>query len=136
MKKANFEVVGNPEAMKHLDNKAIAFIKSRKAEHKIHAMAAEMSEMAKELNVELTDVIVEDMASDDIDRAIIIEFCQTLDKTDAVMVFVSNIFAFTYDSDDLLKFIDTLVNRSVIIIDMRNHHTWVPDFPDDSESDE
>ena len=136
MKKTNFEVVDNPEAMKHLDDKAIAFIKSRKAEHKIHAMAAEMIQMAKELDVELTDVIVDDMASDDIDRAIITEFCQTLDKTDAVMVFVSNIFAFTYDPDDLLKFIDTLMNRPVIIIDMRNHHTWVPDFPDDSESGE
>lgn len=134
MKKTNFEVVSTPEAMNHLDDKAIVFIKSRNTEHKNHAMAAEMIEMAKELDVELTGIILDDMSSDDIDRAIITEFCRILDKTDAVMVFVSNIFAFTYDPDNLLKFMDNLMNHPVIIVDVGNHHTWVPDFLDDSES--
>ncbi len=110
MKKTNFEVVDNSEAMKHLDNKAIAFNKSRKAEHKIHAMAAEIIQMAKELDVELTNVIVDDMAGDDVNRAIIIEFCQILNKTDVVMVFLSNIFTFIYALDDLLQFILTWMN--------------------------
>ena len=58
-------------AVKNNDNfKAVAFIKSRKADHKIHAMAAEMIDMAEQLDIVITDVIVDESANDDIDRAV------------------------------------------------------------------
>lgn len=52
------------------------------------------------------------------------------------MVFVSNILHSPVLKMSYLKFIDTLMNRPVIIVDMRNHHIWVLGFPDDCESDE
>lgn len=136
MKKTEFRVMDNKDVTPQFDGKAIAFIKSRKADHKIHAMAADMIEMALSRNIELTDVIVDDGVDEDIDRGVISDFCQTLDETEAVMVFVNNIFAFTTDPDDLFKFIDMLMNRPVLLVDMEYHHTWAPECPDDSESDE
>lgn len=136
MKKTDFRVMDNKDVTAQFDGKAIAFIKSRKADHKIHAMAAEMIEMALALDVELTDVIVDGSADNDIDRGVITDFCQTLDETDAVMVFVNNIFSFTSDPDDLLKFVDTLMNKPVLIVDMEHHLTWSPEVPDDSKSNE
>lgn len=136
MKKTDFRVMDNRDVVAQFDGKAIAFIKSRKADHKIHAMATEMIEMALDLDVELTDVIVDGSANDDIDRRVITEFCQTLDGTEAVMVFVNNIFSFTTDPDDLFKFIDTLMNKPVLIVDMEHHLTLSPEVPNDSESND
>lgn len=136
MKKTDFRVMDNRDVVAQFDGKAIAFIKSRKADHKIHAMATEMIEMALDLDVELTDVIVDGSANDDIDRRVITDFCQTLDETEAVMVFVNNIFSFTTDPDDLFKFIDTLMNKPVLIVDMEHHFTLSPEVPDDSESND
>ena len=76
MKKTDFRVMDNRDVVAQFDGKAIAFIKSRKADHKIHAMATEMIEMALDLDVELTDVIVDGSANDDIDRRVITDFCQ------------------------------------------------------------
>lgn len=136
MKKTDFRVMDNRDVVAPFDGKAIAFIKSRKADHKIHAMATEMIEMALTLDVELTDVIVDGSANDDIDRRVITDFCQTLDGTEAVMVFVNNIFSFTTDPDDLFKFIDTLMNKPVLIVDMEHHLTLSLEVPDDSESND
>lgn len=136
MKKTDFRVMDNRDVVAQFDGKAIAFIKSRKADHKIHAMATEMIEMALDLDVELTDVIVDGSANDDIDRRVITDFCQTLDGTEAVMVFVNNIFSFTTDPDDLFKFIDTLMNKPVLIVDMEHNLTLSPEVPNDSESND
>lgn len=136
MKRTDFKIMENKDVAPQFEGKAIAFIKSRKAEYKIHAMAAEMIEMALAVGVELTDVIVDGGADEDIDRGSITDFCQTLDKSGAVVVFVDNIFSFTTDSDDLFKFIDTLMNRPVLLVDMEHNHTWAPECTDDSESDE
>ena len=136
MKKTDFRVMNNEDVEVKFDGKAIAFIKSRKADHKIHAMAEEMIKMALAIGIELTDVIVDGGAADDIDRRSIADFCQTLDKTGAVVVFADNIFSFTSDPDDLFKFIDTLLIRPVLLVDMEHNHTWALECPDDSESDE
>jgi len=136
MKKTDFRVMNNQDVELEFDGKAIAFIKSCKADHKIHAMAEEMIKMALAIGIELTDVIVDGGANEDIDRGSITDFCQTLDKTGAVVVFVDNIFSFTTEPDDLFKFIDTLMNRPVLLVDMEHNHTWAPECQDDSESDE
>ena len=136
MKKTDFRVMNNQDVELEFDGKAIAFIKSRKADHKIHAMAEEMIKMALAIGIELTDVIVDGGANEDIDRGSITDFCQTLDKTGAVVVFVDNIFSFTTEPDDLFKFIGILMNRPVLLVDMEHNHTWAPECPDDSESDE
>lgn len=81
MKKTDFRVMNNKDVEVEFDGKAIAFIKSRKADHKIHAMAEEMIKMALAIGIELTDVIVDGGADEDIDRRSITDFCQTLDKT-------------------------------------------------------
>ena len=135
MKKTDFRIMDNKDVASQFDGKAIAFIRSRKADHKIHAMAAEMIAMALAVGIELTDVIVDGGADDDIDRRIISDFCQTLDETEAVMVVVNNIFAFTTDPDDLFKFIDTLMNRPVLLVDMEQHHAWMPECPDESDEE-
>ena len=103
MKKTNLKVMDNTantkqaikkETEQRYDGKAIAFIKSRKAEHKIHKMAEEMYKTAELAGVELVDVIVDDSANDDIDRREITDFCKTVDDTDALVVLVNNLFAF------------------------------------------
>lgn len=73
MKKTDFRVMNNQDVELEFDGKAIAFIKSRKADHKIHAMAEEMIKMALAIGIELTDVIVEGGANEDIDRGCILE---------------------------------------------------------------
>ena len=116
MKKTSFRVVENTEAanaqaVKNNDNfKAVAFV--------------------------ITDVIVDESANDDIDRAVVTDFCQTLDEVEAEAVFVNDILDFTSDPDDLLKFVDTLLNRPVILFDMKRHHAWLPDILDESDSAE
>ena len=145
MKKTNLKVMDNTantkqaikkETEQRYDGKAIAFIKSRKAEHKIHKMAEEMYKTAELAGVELVDVIVDDSANDDIDRREITDFCKTVDDTDALVVLVNNLFAFTTDLDDLLKFVETLMYKPVMILEMEHHHILSLDYSDDSEVDE
>ena len=145
MKKTNLKVMDNTantkqaikkETEQRYDGKAIAFIKSRKAEHKIHKMAEEMYKTAELAGVELVDVIVDDSANDYIDRREITDFCKTVDDTDALVVLVNNLFAFTTDLDDLLKFVETLMYKPVMILEMEHHHILSLDYSDDSEVDE
>ena len=95
-----------------------------------------MIDMAEQLDIVITDVIVDESANDDIDRAVVTDFCQTLDEVEAEAVFVNDILDFTSDPDDLLKFVDTLLNRPVILFDMKRHHAWLPDILDESDSAE
>ena len=134
MKKTNLRVMDNTantkqdvkkETEQRYDGKAIAFIKSRKAEHKIHKMAEEMYKTAELAGVELVDVIVDDSANDDIDRREITDFCKTVDDTDALVVLVNN----------LLKFVETLMYKPVMILEMEHHHILSLDYSDDSEVD-
>lgn len=133
---ANTKQAIKKETEQRYDGKAIAFIKSRKAEHKIHKMAEEMYKTAELAGVELVDVIVDDSANDDIDRREITDFCKTVDDTDALVVLVNNLFAFTTDLDDLLKFVETLMYKPVMILEMEHHHILSLDYSDDSEVDE
>lgn len=132
---ANTKQVVKKETEQRYCGKAIAFIKSRKAEHKIHKMADEMNKTAEQAGVELVDVIVDDSANDDIDRREITDFCKALDDTDALVVLVNNLFAFTTDLDDLFKFVETLMYKPVMILDMEHHHIISLDYSDDSELD-
>lgn len=145
MKKTNLRVMDSAantkqavkkETEQRYDGKAIAFIKSRKAEHKIHKMAEEMYKTAELAGVELVDVIVDDSANDDIDRGEITNFCRTLDDTDALVVLVNNLFAFTTDLDDLFKFVETLLGKPTMILDMEHHHILSLDYSEDTELDE
>lgn len=142
MKKTNLRVMDNTantkqaikkETEQRYDGKAIAFIKSRKAEHK---MAEEMYKTAELAGVELVDVIVDDSVNDDIDRREITDFCKTVDDTDALVVLVNTLFAFTADLDDLLKFVETLMYKPVMILEMEHHHILSLDYSYDSEVDE
>lgn len=142
MRKTMFNVVqtteaANTEAVKNLEKfKAVAFIKSRKADYKLHAMAKEMIDVAVPLEIDITDVIMDESADDDIDRVEVTDFCKTVEEMEADAVFVSDILDFTRDPDDLLKFLDNLLNRPVLIFDMKRHHAWIPKILDKSDSDE
>ena len=133
MKKTNFRVVRNTDEKMKCDGKAVVFIKSRKADHKIHAAAAEMIKMAESLNLEVTDVIVDESANLDIDRAEITKLCQMVEVPETVMIIVTSVFDFTDDVDDLLKFMEMLMNHPVMVVDPSHHITW---SPEDSELDE
>jgi phosphopantetheine adenylyltransferase len=60
MEKTKFKLHSNIEAIKYYKGNTVAFIKSRKEKRKIYAMEEEMIEFAKEVNLELSDVIVDD----------------------------------------------------------------------------
>ena len=89
-----------------------------------------------ELGIDITDVIMDESADDDIDRVEVTDFCKTVEEMEADAVFVSDILDFTRDPDDLLKFLDNLLNRPVLIFDMKRHHAWIPKILDKSDSDE
>lgn len=107
--------------------KAIGFIKSRKSDDKIMEMAALMHTMAKDLEVDLVDVIVDETADFDVDRKYVTELVQYLEQPEILFVFVQSLLHISQDTDDLLKFATLAEMKGIVLISIEDKTIFLPE---------
>lgn len=83
----------------------VGFIKSRKSVDKIMDMAADMLDKAKSVELPIVEIIVDEGASDDIDRDKVTSLCEWMEKDYVKVVIVREINDITKDRDDLEAFL-------------------------------
>lgn len=83
----------------------VGFIKSRKSVDKIMDMAADMLDKAKSVELPIVEIIVDEGASDDIDRDKMTSLCEWMEKDYVKVIFVREINDITKDRDDLEAFL-------------------------------
>lgn len=69
----------------------VIFIKSRMSDDKIHALVAEMLEVADETDVEVVDIIVDEFAGGDIDRESVDRLSDWIENSGVSIIFVKSI---------------------------------------------
>ena len=122
------------EQKKEEVEKAVGFIKSRKSNDKIMAMADKMYALAVTVGVELVDVIVDETGSTDIDRKDVTTLCQLMEKRNVAFAFLQSIVHVTHDYDDYEKFADRAEGLGVVLVDMEERIIFLPGDFEDSES--
>ncbi len=135
MKNKNLKAMPEVKAQNKNEGKAVIFIKTRKSEDKIHAMAAEMSKMADDIGLDVVEVIVDEGNCTDIDRYMITTLCQSIDDEDVDMVLVKSILDIAGDPDDTAKFIENLLARGICVGDYEHDIIFAP-RPDEREINE
>ena len=107
--------------------KGIGFIKSRKSDDKIMDMAALMHKMAKDIEIDLVDVIVDETADFDVDRKFVTELFQYIEKPEVVLVFVQSLLHISQDADDLIKFAAMAELNGIVLIDIEDQVIFIPE---------
>ncbi|HHX57685.1 MAG TPA: hypothetical protein GX710_06675 [Clostridiales bacterium] len=95
----------------------VIFIKTRMSDDKIHALVAEMLEVAEATDVEVIDIIVDELAGGDIDRESVERLSDWIENSGVGIIFVKSITDISNDADDLDKFIGKAMYFGMIIMD-------------------
>lgn len=95
----------------------VFFIKTRMSDDKIHALVAEMLEVAEATDVEVIDIIVDELAGEDIDRESVDRLSDWIENSGVGIIFVKSITDISNDADDLDKFIGKAMYFGMIIMD-------------------
>ena len=95
----------------------VIFIKTRMSDDKIHALVAEMLEVAEATDVEVIDIIVDELAGGDIDRESVNRLSDWIENSGVGIIFVKSITDISNDVDDLDKFIGKAMYFGMIIMD-------------------
>ena len=95
----------------------VIFIKTRMSDDKIHALVAEMLEVAEATDVEVIDIIVDELAGGDIDRESVDRLSDWIENSGVGIIFVKSITDISNDVDDLDKFIGKAMYFGMIIMD-------------------
>ena len=95
----------------------VIFIKTRMSDDKIHALVAEMLEVAEATDVEVIDIIVDELAGGDIDRESVERLSDWIENSGVGIIFVKSITDISNDADDLDKFIGNAMYFGMIIMD-------------------
>jgi type 1 glutamine amidotransferase len=95
----------------------VIFIKTRMSDDKIHALVAEMLEVAEATDVEVIDIIVDELAGGDIDRESVDRLSDWIENSGVGIIFVKSITDISNDADDLDKFIGKAMYFGMIIMD-------------------
>lgn len=133
MKVTNVNILKYDE--KEIKGRAVIFLKSRKADFKIHSMAAQLNELAEDMNLEVEDIIVDSSGSTDVDRAEITELYKCIESSEVMIVLVKSILDITDDIDDLAKFINMVVHEPVVIHDAGNGVSFLPVFSEEADEE-
>ena len=111
----------------------VIFVKTRKSDDKIHDMVSEMKAVAKATDVEVVDVIVDELASCDIDRGYVGRLSDWMENSPVGIIFVKSITDITDDEDDLDKFIEKAMYFGMIIVDFTEKAIIAPYLPEGDE---
>ena len=104
----------------------VIFIKTRMSDDKIHEMVSQMQHFADITDLRIMDVIIDEYASDDIDRDEVTRLCDWIESSGAGVIFVNSIYDITTDCDDLDKFIERAMYFGMIIVDFTAQEVIVP----------
>ena len=111
----------------------VIFIKTRKSDDKIHDLVSEMKAVAAATDVEVVDVIVDELASSDVDRGYVGRLSDWMENSTVGIFFVKSITDITDDEDDLDKFIEKAMYYGMIIVDFTEHAIIAPYTPEGDE---
>lgn len=129
----NNEQQAEPKETRIPKGQGVIFIKTRMSDDKIHALVAEMLEVADATDVEVVDVIVDEFASSDIDRDEVTRLSDWMENSRVGIIFVKSITDITDDDDDLNKFIERAMYFGMIIVDFTEHVVIAPYAPEGDE---
>ena len=113
----NNEQQAEPKETRVPKGQGVIFIKTRMSDDKIHALVAEMLEIAEATEVEVVDIIVDELAGGDIDRESVDRLSDWIENSGVGIIFVKSITDISYDEDDLDKFIGKAMYFGMIIMD-------------------
>lgn len=105
----------------------IGFVKTRKAISHIFLLLEDMCRVAREANVDLVGVNVDEGWSKDIDRQEISRLYQRLEEENLSAVVFQNLHDVTDDEEDFCKFMKDMNEKSIVIVDMKTHKVFLPD---------
>ncbi|MDD3416451.1 MAG: hypothetical protein PHY47_21010 [Lachnospiraceae bacterium] len=108
----------------------VIFIKTRMSDDKIHALVAEMLEVAEATDVEVLDIIVDELAGRDIDRESVDRLSNWIENTGVGIVFVKSITDISNNEDDLDKFIENAMHLGMMFVDFTEHTIIAPYLPE------
>lgn len=111
----------------------VIFIKTRMSDDKIHALVAEMLEVADATDVEVVDIIVDELAGGDIDRESVDRLSDWIENSGVGIIFVKTITDISNDADDLDKFIENAMYLGMMIVDFREQVIIAPYLPEGDE---
>ena len=111
----------------------VIFIKSRMSDDKIHALVAEMLEVADATDVEVVDIIVDEFAGGDIDRESVDRLSDWIENSGVGIIFVKSITDISNDADDLDKFIENAMYIGMMIVDFTEKAIIAPYLPEGDE---
>lgn len=111
----------------------IIFIKTRMSDDKIHALVAEMLEVAEATDVEVADIIVDELAGGDIDRESVDRLSDWIENSGVGIIFVKSITDISNDADDLDKFIENAMYLGMMIVDFTEQVIIAPYLPEGDE---
>lgn len=111
----------------------VIFVKTRKSDDKIHDLVSEMKALAKATDVEVVDVIVDELASNDVDRGYVGRLSDWMENSSVGIFFVKSIMDIADDEDDLDKFIEKAMYYGMIIVDFTEHAIITPYMPEGDE---
>lgn len=95
----------------------VIFIKTRMSDDKIHALVAEMLEVAEATDIEVIDIIVDELAGGDINSESVDRLSDWIENSGVGIIFVKSITDISNDADDLDKFIGKAMYFGMIIMD-------------------
>lgn len=123
----NFNQNMKNEELQEPTGKGVIFIKSRKSDDKIHNMVSNISAHAKERDVEIVDIIVDESSGLDVDRSEVDRLWDWIENSSVGIIYLKSIFDITSDEDDLEKFFARAEYYGMILVDMEAHVAFVPD---------
>ncbi len=111
----------------------VIFIKTRMSDDKIHALVAEMLEVAEATDVEVVDIIVDGLAGGDIDRESVDRLSDWIENSSVGIIFVKSITDISNDANDLDKFIENAMYLGMMIVDFTEQSIIAPYVPEGNE---
>jgi len=129
----NNEQQAEPKETRIPKGQGVIFIKTRMSDDKIHALVAEMLEVADATDVEIVDIIVDKLSGGDIDRESVDRLSDWIENSGVGIIFVKSITDISNDADDLDKFIENAMYLGMMIVDFTEKAIIAPYLPEGDE---
>ncbi|CRZ35082.1 hypothetical protein DFR55_12912 [Herbinix hemicellulosilytica] len=130
--KQNFKQNMKQQTLQEPTGKGVIFIKSRKSDNKIHNMVSNICVHAKERDVEIVDIIVDESSGVDVDRSEVDRLWDWVENSPVGIIYLKSIFDITSNEDDLEKFFARAEYYGMILVDMEAHVAFVPDMVEEN----
>lgn len=129
----NNEQQAEPKETRVPKGQGVIFKKTRMSDDKIHALVAEMLEVADATDVEIVDIIVDKLSGGDIDRESVDRLSDWIENSGVGIIFVKSITDISNDADDLDKFIENAMYLGMMIVDFTEKAIIAPYLPEGDE---